>query len=186
MLKEELQENENPVSGLQRVPAALLLDNPEVQQAFLAVRAESFGCKSPSSTSSKGALAPLGRSAAAAEVVSSLFAGFDYDGREGLSAFLQATGASTVIFGSGRRIFCLPGGLCRGLTASALAFQRRRRAPGFVGAPGQLEDSYELQPVALEQESSGGRQPSGGLMLPRKVRRRAGGRLRFSYASEYR
>ncbi|KAL8270897.1 hypothetical protein Esti_005191 [Eimeria stiedai] len=117
-------------------PAAFLLDNAEAVDVFDDVKAEGLRCTDTSSRSSNAALEAARRSDCKparedwGREALGVSAAFNYDGREGLAALLEATGAPVVILGCGRRVYCT-GGPPHACVLKGLQQKRKRRAPPF-------------------------------------------------------
>lgn len=168
--------------GPKDTPAALLLENQRVLQTFLAVREEAFGFRGASIISRDAAHAAspqinvvAGDGAASTEDTSGVSGCFNYDGREGLAAFIKATRAPTVVLGSGRRPFCPQGGRCNCQEGNTQ--KPRRRGPrGVSGLPHRKAETPTVPAVIREKREE-------GLLVAHKKVKRAGALLRFACSS---
>ncbi|CDJ62175.1 hypothetical protein, conserved [Eimeria necatrix] len=166
----KLPERGNPNSSMQTnsvgTPITLLLDRIEAEEMILAVGVEGsealnnnnssaelaamVGCYSPS------VVASVPRGPVARSKAPSVCGAFNYDGREGSAAFVEATELPIVVLGSGRRLFCPHGcprrclrGSCtymcrkRNRIVACSAEDSRRMEVKAYGSPSVLPDSRE-------------------------------------------
>ncbi|KAL8437619.1 hypothetical protein ACSSS7_000825 [Eimeria intestinalis] len=168
-------------------PAALLLDDPVAVELFDDIKAEGLTCTDTSSHCSNGAAIEAGGHSACKGGSggdwgwsSGVSSAFNYDGREGLAALLEATGVPEIILGSGRRVYCVGGPP----HACGLKDPHQKRRRRFLLPSRHVFPAAKLKggpPEPPEKVEEAGEAEVKLLVLPRKTVKRMGGlpSLRF-------